>query len=156
MISASCLPDLNHRYAKRISPAGISSKTFRGDSLAQAQPAGPRGTFADPRRRLAEQDYLSLLLFGLFNPVVTSMGGLCAASRLHRVQQEICTRPVSLASFSEAQQVVDPELLQKVFHELASQQQQQRAANPADPRLARYRDQLLGIDSTLLRWQHGR
>ncbi len=50
---------------------------------AQARPkdAVPR-TESDPRRLLAAQDYLSLLLFGLFNPVVESMRGLCAASRL--------------------------------------------------------------------------
>jgi hypothetical protein len=36
-------------------------------------------TQSDPRRLLSETDYLSLLLFGLFNPVVESMRGLCAA-----------------------------------------------------------------------------
>ncbi len=41
-------------------------------------------TFSDPRRKLGQKDYLSLLLFGLFNPVVDSMRGLCAASRLRR------------------------------------------------------------------------
>jgi hypothetical protein len=45
---------------------------------------------------------------GLLNPVVDSMRGLCAASKLGRVQQEICSRPVSLGSFSEAQAVFDP------------------------------------------------
>ncbi len=75
-------------------------------------------TFSDPRRKLGQKDYLSLLLLGLFNPVVDSMRGLCAASRLQRVQEEICSAPVSLGSFSEAQAVVDPELLQRVFAEL--------------------------------------
>src|SRR6266705_1517910 len=92
--------------------------------LEKAAAAGkePR-TFTDPRRKLGQKDYLSLLLFGLFNPVVDSMRGLCAASRLRRVQEEICTAPVSLGSFSEAQAVVDPALLQRVFAELAAEQQ---------------------------------
>jgi len=78
-------------------------------------------TQSDPRRLLSETDYLSLLLFGLFNPVVESMRGLCAASRLRRVQEDVCSHPVSLGSFSEAQSVVDPELLRRVFEELSSQ-----------------------------------
>ena len=77
--------------------------------LERAAAAGKEPhTFRDPRRKLGQKDYLSLLLFGLFNPVVDSMRGLCAASRLQRVQQEICSAEVSLGSFSEAQAVVDP------------------------------------------------
>lgn len=131
--------------------------------LDQAVGAPATGTFADPRRTLSQQDYLSLLLFGLFNPVVDSMRGLCAASRLRRVQRDLCSAPVSLGSFSEAQAVVDPALLQEVFRELAAEQHAARSA----PRLAPYRDQLLAIDGTLWpalprmawaiwRYQHGR
>src|SRR5438105_10621212 len=92
---------------------------------AAAMGKEPR-TFADPRRHLGQSDYLSLLLFGLFNPVVDSMRGLCAASELGRVQQGICSHRVSLGSFSEAQAVVDPALLQKVFGELAAEQSAMR------------------------------
>ena len=74
-------------------------------SAVERGPQEPTGTFADPRRTLGRDDYLSLLLFGLFNPVVDSMRGLCAASKLRRVQEEVCTHPVSLGSFSEAQRV---------------------------------------------------
>jgi len=90
--------------------------------LKKAAAAGkePR-TFTDPRRKLGQKDYLSLLLFGLFNPVVDSMRGLCAASRLRRVREEICSSRVSLGSFSEAQAVVDAVLLQRVFAELAAE-----------------------------------
>lgn len=104
-------------------------------------------TFADPRRKLGQSDYLSLLLFGLFNPVVDSMRGLCAASGLERVQEEVCSEAVSLGSFSEAQAVVDPALWQKVFAELAAEQQ----AMAGEARLAPYRDRLLAIDGTLWR-----
>jgi len=52
-------------------------------------------TQSDPRRLLSETDDLSLLLFRLFNPVVESMRGLCAASRLRRMQEDVCSHPVS-------------------------------------------------------------
>ena len=133
------------------------------DHVAAAGGATSEGTFADPRRRLSQEDYLSLLLFGLFNPVVDSMRGLCAASQLRRVQEEVCTHPVSLGSFSEAQAVVAPELLHRVFRELAAEP----GAFQGDARLAAYRDRLVAIDGTLWaalprmtwavwRWQHGR
>jgi hypothetical protein len=77
------------------------------------------GTWSDPQRLLDYSSYLSLFLLGLLNPVVRTMRGLCAASRLQRVQQEVCNRPVSLGSFSEAQAVLDPALLAEVFHQLS-------------------------------------
>jgi hypothetical protein len=86
-----------------------------------------------PERQLLLADYLSLFLFGLLNPVVRTMRALCAASRLQRVQTEICSRPVSLGSFSEIQHVLDPGLLERVFSELVSEVTSQE---PPDPRLA--------------------
>jgi hypothetical protein len=65
--------------------------------------------------------YLGLFLFGLVNPAVRTMRGLCAASHLPRLQEEVCGRPVSLGSFSEAQAVVDPQLLERVFAELSEE-----------------------------------
>ena len=76
-------------------------------------------TWSDARRLLHYPDYLSLFLLGLLNPVVRTMRGLCRASRLERVQREICSRPVSLGSFSEAQGVLDPALLAEVFTQLS-------------------------------------
>jgi hypothetical protein len=76
-------------------------------------------TWSEPERRLGYVEYLSLFLMGLLNPVVRTMRGLCAASRLQRVQEEICRRPVSLGSFSEAQAVLDPALLARVFDGLS-------------------------------------
>jgi hypothetical protein len=88
--------------------------------LAQAAPLGTaHPTWSDPVRRLQAADYLSLFLFGLLNPVVRTMNGLCAASHLDRVQREVCSRPVSLGSFSEAQAVLDPALLTEVFTQLS-------------------------------------
>ncbi len=70
---------------------------------------------------LGYADYLGLFLFGLLNPVVRTMRGLCAASQLPRVQRELCSRPVSLGSFSEAQALLDPALLHTLFGEVSGQ-----------------------------------
>jgi hypothetical protein len=89
-------------------------------------------TFADPARRVSYRPYLSLFLFGLFNPVVESMRGLCAVTQLQRVQAEVCGGAVSPASFSELQHVLDPDLLRQVFAEVLKQ----TPGNPqADARL---------------------
>jgi hypothetical protein len=104
--------------------------------------AAPR----DPKRKLLEEDYLSLVLFGLLNPVIDSMRGLCAASRIGRVQEEVCSRRVSLGSFSEAQSVFEPELLKEVFLELSGEMD----GSWGDPRLAHLADTLKLVDGTLL------
>jgi hypothetical protein len=89
------------------------------DRLKQAaQSQGLPATWSDPQRQCSHADYLSLFLLGLLNPVVRTMRGLCQASHLARVQDEVCSRPVSLGSFSEAQAVVEPALLAKVFDQL--------------------------------------
>lgn len=72
-----------------------------------------------PQRQLAAADYLSLFLLGVFNPIITSMRGLCQASQLKRVQVQACQRAVSRGSFSEAQSLVDPALLKQVYDTLA-------------------------------------
>lgn len=76
-------------------------------------------SFQDPERLLQYADYLSLFLFGLFNPVLKTLRALCTASRLERVRREICGWGVSLGSFSEAQHLVNPAHLERVFAELA-------------------------------------
>ena len=59
--------------------------------LAQAARTHPLGpTWSDPQRLLDASSYLSLFLMGLLNPVVRTMRGLCAASKLQRVKQEVC------------------------------------------------------------------
>jgi hypothetical protein len=119
---------------------------FRAALDEQVQRAGGlQGTWADPRRQTQLADYLSLYLFGLFNPVVRTMRGLCEASALPRVQSDVCSRAVSLGSFSEAQALVDPELLGALFAELAA------ASRPDAPQLAGLTGRELVVDSTV--WQ---
>lgn len=83
-----------------------------------------------PQRLLAVADYTSLFLLGVFNPIVTSMRGLCQASRLAKVQREVCRRKVSAGSFSEAQHLLDPELLKHVYDGLAAELARRRPKPP--------------------------
>lgn len=103
-------------------------------------------TFDDPRRELGYASYLSLFLLGLFNPVVTSMRGLCAASQLPRVRATIAGPSVSLGSFSEMQSVVDPTLLYEMFRDLV---ERAPALAQPDPRLKNLN--LLAQDGSLWR-----
>lgn len=111
--------------------------------LAPVQGGHP--SWSDPDRLLLYADYLSLFLFGLLNPVVRTMRALCAASQLQRVQEDICTRRVSLGSFSEAQHLLDPALLEQVFADLASEVQ-----GPT-PKIAGLQHDWLAHDGTLWR-----
>ena len=78
-------------------------------------------SFEDPKRRLRLGDYLSLFLLGLLNPVARTMRALIQASALPGVQRGICARPVSLGSFSETQNLVEPALLEALFCEIAGE-----------------------------------
>jgi len=102
------------------------------------------GSLVDPRRKLALSEYLCLFLFGLLNPTVRTLRGLSAASRLQRVQEEICGREVSLASFSDLQHLLDPTLLSSLLTELGTEA---LARNPA--RRAGGLPDLSAVDATL-------
>jgi len=114
--------------------------------VREAMPPPPDKQPGGPERLLLEEDYFSLMLFGLLNPVIDSMRGLCAASHLERVQKEVCGRKVSLGSFSEAQSVFDPELLRRVFQDLSGEID----SSWGDARLAPLADRLKLIDGSLL------
>ena len=103
-------------------------------------------TELDPRRTLFTTDYFSLILFGLLNPAIKTARALCGASKFERMQAEVCREPVSLASFSEMQGVVDPELLAGLLRELSAE------ALPVfgDARLRAKVGELVAIDGTLL------
>ena len=118
---------------------------FRSHVERAAAALGLHPTWESPRRKLLCTDYLSLFLFGLLNPVVRTMRGLCeTASNLPRVQREVCREAVSLGSFSEAQHVLSPALLERVFSELGEQLHQ------AQPEAVRARpSRWLIQDSTL-------
>jgi hypothetical protein len=127
-VAKSVQPDLNESDIKRWKLIA----DFQGRLEKQIPHAKLHPTWSDPERQLHLADYLSLFLLGLFNPVVKTMRAVCAASHLPRVQEEVCQRPVSLGSFSEAQSLVEPELLQAIFSGLS--QEVLSRQNPPAPR----------------------
>ena len=97
-------------------------------------------------RDLHYDEYCTLILLFLFNPIVTSLRGLQQASGLHSVQKKLGVPRASLGSLSEARQVFDPELLQPIIAELAAQAQ----PLARDPRLKDVKQRLTLVDGTLL------
>jgi hypothetical protein len=112
----------------------------------------PHPTFSDPRRRLDVSRYLGLYLFGLFNPIIDSMRGLCAATKLKSVQ-EISGGRVSLGSFSEAQHVLDPALLEAVMQELI-EEVQRRTPNAKEAERWRVVDSSVFDAVQRMSWAH--
>lgn len=106
---------------------------FRSQLTELMEPEELHRSFDHRARKLALLDYLSLFLFGLVNPAVKTMRGLCSASQLERVKRQVCGQEVSLGSFSEAQHLVDLDYLERVFGQLFSQQ---RGSVQADRRLS--------------------
>lgn len=107
-----------------------------------------------PQRLLTEEDYLSALLFAQFNPVIDSMRGLRACSKLQRVQEDVCSRPISLGSFSEAQHVFGFERLENLFGQLVRENIQLRRQNclqPGGPILPNSHAMLQLVDSSVFR-----
>lgn len=101
-------------------------------ALARAVERRPLAArWADPRRTATAADHLSLLLFGLLNPVLEGLRALSAASGLARVQRAVCGARISRSSLSEAQHLVEPELLARVFAELSAARPPARG--PDDP-----------------------
>jgi hypothetical protein len=141
--------------ASTLKPLGFSEKELKRYNLvAQFQDllnsscAGRElsKTESDPRRTFDANGYFSLMLFTLFNPVIDSMRGACAASELSTVGDRCGSGRVSLGSFSEAQSVFEPQLLQEVIRTLASQQPDLIA----DARLGGLADDVKLIDGSLI------
>ncbi len=72
-------------------------------------------------RRLHFDQYATLTLLFLFNPIVTSLRALQQASELKKVQRKLGCSRSSLGSLSEATEVFEPELLREIIGELAEQ-----------------------------------
>src|SRR6202035_2982840 len=58
-------------------------------------------------RTLHFDQYCTLILLALFNPLVRSLRGLSQASQLEKVQKDLGVRYASLGSLSEAAHVFD-------------------------------------------------
>lgn len=102
--------------------------------------AGHRELFCD--------QYVSLILLYFFNPTLTSLRGIPAASQLAKVQKALGVRKTSLGSFSEAARVFDAESLQPILAELAARLKPLAVAGRS--REAELLANLTAVDGTLL------
>ena len=72
-------------------------------------------------RELHFDQYCTLILLFLFNPIVTSLRALQQASELKKVQRKLGCSRASLGSLSESTAVFEPELLREIIGELSEQ-----------------------------------
>jgi hypothetical protein len=108
------------------SPNPVAAKDLQGfkyldDVLPLLRRLHHSGTQSDKanNRRFFYDHYVALLLLYFFNPVLTSRNALLQAARLAKVQSFCGGRAVSIGSFSEAQHLFDPALLEGLITELA-------------------------------------
>jgi hypothetical protein len=74
-------------------------------------------------RILHMDQYMSLLLLYMFNPICTSLRAVQQASELKKVQRKLGCSRASLGSLSESARVFDSELMQEIITELGEQLQ---------------------------------
>ena len=74
-----------------------------------------------PNRSLHYDEYVVLLLLHFFNPLVTGLREIQAASDLKKVRRELGVEHASWGSLSESARVFDPELVRGIFLELAQE-----------------------------------
>jgi hypothetical protein len=124
-------------------------KAFRDRVLTRLQAkAAASAQEQDVRRTLFADDYFCLFLFAILNPVVTSMRALCHVSRCQKMRQ-VSKAPVSPGSFSEAQHVFSPDILEQVLRDLA--QENQGLVQGGDARVRAALSALTVVDGTVLR-----
>ncbi|MFH1615034.1 MAG: hypothetical protein ABIG61_08125 [Planctomycetota bacterium] len=72
-------------------------------------------------RKLYMDQYISLILLYMFNPICSSLRALQQAGELKKVQRILGVSRASLGSLSEAASVFDSELMEQVIQRLAKQ-----------------------------------
>lgn len=120
---------------------------YLNDVLPLLQRLHPSGTGSDRagNRLFFFDHYVALLLLYFFNPILTSRNALVQASRLAKVQSFCGGRPVSVGSFSEAQHLFEPALLEGLIAELA-----QRVPEATVPQDWEGLKNLTAVDGSLL------
>lgn len=92
-------------------------------------------------RELHFDQYVTLVLLALFNPILNSVRALQQASAIDKVGEQLGVKRFSLGSFSESARVFDPERLKAVVGQLAAEI---KPVN-ADPRVKGHLTQTLTI-----------
>jgi hypothetical protein len=98
-------------------------------------------------RELHFDEYVTLVLLYLLNPLIDSIHTLQQAACVEKVSEQLGVKRFSLGSFSESVRVFDPEKLKAVVVQLAGELKSMNA----DPRLATHLDHALTlVDGTVL------
>jgi hypothetical protein len=98
-------------------------------------------------RRLHFDEYVTLVLLYLLNPMIDSVRTLQRAAAVERVAEQLGVRRFSLGSFSESVRVFDPQRLKAVIAQLAGELK----PTHADPRLKTHLGHALTLaDGTVL------
>lgn len=105
-----------------------------------------RDSYRHHNRKLLYDQYISLILFYFFNPILTSLRGLQAATELKKVQKVLGIKPTSRTCLSEASHLFDASLIEPLIAQLA------KKASPVekDPKLKALQQTLVAVDGTLL------
>lgn len=126
---------------------GLKYFSTLSDLLARLRDVGTARDKAGNRDLFFDQ-YVSLILLYFFNPTLTSMRGIQAASKLEKVQKALGCSKFSLGSFSEAGRVFDAECLKPILSELAARLKPLAVAGRS--REAELLVGLTAVDGTLL------
>ncbi len=94
-------------------------------------------------RKLHMDQYMSLLLLYMFNPICTSLRAVQQASELQKVQRMLGCPRASLGSLSEAATVFDSALMAEIVAALAAQLRPLSSHAPGRSSRHRAWDQLL-------------
>ena len=98
-------------------------------------------------RDLHFDQYICLILFYFFNPIISSLRGIQQVSHLEKVKKMLSVKSTSLASLSDASSVFEADLIAPLIKELA------KKAIPLekDPKLKNLQQTLVAMDGTQFR-----
>jgi hypothetical protein len=96
-------------------------------------------------RKLHMDQYVSLLLLYMFNPICSSLRSIQQVSELKKVQKIFGSARASLGSLSEASTVFDSELLKEIIEELS-----QKLGHVSQIAGLKSKDILTAVDGTLI------
>ena len=98
---------------------GLKSFSALSSLLERRRDVGTARDKAGNRDWFCDRD-VSPMWWYFFNPTLTSLRGIPAASQLPKVRKTLGCRPTSLGSFSETSHVFDAESLPPILAELAA------------------------------------
>lgn len=98
-------------------------------------------------RELYFDQYIAMLLFYFFNPVITSLRAIQQVSGLKKVQKILGVKRTSLGSLSEAGNVFNSQLMEPILQQLA----EKAIPLEVDSKLKAIEETLVAVDGSLLR-----